>query len=421
MTTSYGRRGIRSTSAHARADPRESVIMICAAMILSHITSAPSISSPSIHNPTVSAVVADMRQGSGRLLAFVLKLYLVLFVVSSAFAGDPGGGSQVGNGVAAPPPSQPNGPAPGGPSSPDDPPPGDLPGQKPPSSASSPSLSTISLSTTGSSDSRLPPSSVLAKSSSTPQLDPSSTAESSSQTPEASTSTKFRSSSSADNGTSPSSTSSTPTDSTPLDPSDTFTPLDSPSSSFLPAQTNATTALLSGHTNNHVAIIAGVIAPVCVIIFAFIAFLVYKRRQRARDRREWELTHESIADAVRQVVSPVPVTAGTSMTPGGSGGWSNYHVSGKSSGDTVTDPFRDEPLAHTSAEYPAQVPIFRAVHSPTLRAAHSPTLSQQMVYTPFPTQPDPEPQSRRASSASIQFDDDGVAHYADDGMRHVPR
>jgi hypothetical protein len=35
--------------------------------------------------------------------------------------------------------------------------------------------------------------------------------------------------------------------------------------------------------------------------------MVYKRRQKVRDRQEWQRTHEEIADAVRNVGGPVSV------------------------------------------------------------------------------------------------------------------
>jgi len=129
--------------------------------------------------------------------------------------------------------------------------------------------------------------------------------------------------------------------------------------------------------------------------------VLYKRRQRAVDRREWERTHEAIADAVRQVGSPVP---GRTITPyAGSGAWSHLDMSAKGSGDTVTDPYTDRPVSHQSADHSA-LPVFRAVHSPTSRVAHSPSLSQ--TYYPFPVQDEPEPESRPASTteSSIQVD-----------------
>jgi hypothetical protein len=49
-----------------------------------------------------------------------------------------------------------------------------------------------------------------------------------------------------------------------------------------------------------------VVVPLVLIILGVVAFILYKRRQRARDRREWERTHEAIADAVRQVGTPAP-------------------------------------------------------------------------------------------------------------------
>ncbi|KAJ7066260.1 hypothetical protein C8F01DRAFT_697244 [Mycena amicta] len=48
-------------------------------------------------------------------------------------------------------------------------------------------------------------------------------------------------------------------------------------------------------------IIIGVVTCVGALLLAAIAFLIYRRLKRARDRRAWERTHEEIADAVRQV------------------------------------------------------------------------------------------------------------------------
>ncbi|KAJ7717105.1 hypothetical protein DFH07DRAFT_346523 [Mycena maculata] len=58
-------------------------------------------------------------------------------------------------------------------------------------------------------------------------------------------------------------------------------------------------------------IVAGVIAPFILVGLAVTGVLLYKRRRRARDRREWERTHEEIADAVRQVGTPAPSWART--------------------------------------------------------------------------------------------------------------
>ncbi|KAJ6582077.1 hypothetical protein B0H19DRAFT_523714 [Mycena capillaripes] len=57
----------------------------------------------------------------------------------------------------------------------------------------------------------------------------------------------------------------------------------------------------NSHNANTVAIVAGVVAPLVLIILAAAGFLLYRRRRRARDRREWERTHAEIADAVRYI------------------------------------------------------------------------------------------------------------------------
>ncbi|KAJ7899367.1 hypothetical protein B0H13DRAFT_2337171 [Mycena leptocephala] len=62
--------------------------------------------------------------------------------------------------------------------------------------------------------------------------------------------------------------------------------------------------------NKAAPIIAGVVVPIVLIILAAAGFILYKRRKRARDRREWERTHAEIADAVRQIGAPVKVAVG---------------------------------------------------------------------------------------------------------------
>ncbi|KAJ7717106.1 hypothetical protein DFH07DRAFT_861561 [Mycena maculata] len=57
-------------------------------------------------------------------------------------------------------------------------------------------------------------------------------------------------------------------------------------------------------SNDALIIVASVLAPVLLICLAVVGVLLYKRRLRARDRREWERTHEEIADAVRQAGTP---------------------------------------------------------------------------------------------------------------------
>ncbi|KAF7370196.1 hypothetical protein MSAN_00650300 [Mycena sanguinolenta] len=190
-----------------------------------------------------------------------------------------------------------------------------------------------------------------------------------------------------------------PTSSIPL-PSNSITSSDGATST---TSSPTAIAVLSSHSNSHISIIAGVVAPVCFIILAAIAFVLYKRRQRARDRREWERTHEAIADAVRQVGSPVP----RSVAPyAGSGTWSHL-TSAKGSGDTMTNPYTDEPVAHQSADQSAALP-FRPVRSPTLRSTHSPAFSQ--TYPAFNVQDDAQSrQSTTDSSVHFQNHPDGHA------------
>ncbi|KAJ7902532.1 hypothetical protein B0H14DRAFT_2666539 [Mycena olivaceomarginata] len=180
------------------------------------------------------------------------------------------------------------------------------------------------------------------------------------------------------------------------------------SSQVSPSESVAHAVLAASHSNHQVPIIAGVVAPVCLLILAAVGVMLCKRRRRARDRREWERTHESIADAVRQVASPIP----RSITPyAGSGAW-NHLASAKSSGDTVgtADPFADRSVMHQDYSHSQAFPVFRAVHSPTLRAAHSPAISQ--AYSP---PEDASSESRPASTTeSVQF-----APYHDSGRSHA--
>ncbi|KAF7370198.1 hypothetical protein MSAN_00650500 [Mycena sanguinolenta] len=86
-------------------------------------------------------------------------------------------------------------------------------------------------------------------------------------------------------------------------------PQSPPSSSVSsPATSLPTTAGAASHNNPKTArIVAGVLVPLVVIALGIAAFIIYKRRRRAHDRREWERTHEEIADAVRQVGAATPV------------------------------------------------------------------------------------------------------------------
>ncbi|KAJ7509672.1 hypothetical protein B0H11DRAFT_1254999 [Mycena galericulata] len=54
-------------------------------------------------------------------------------------------------------------------------------------------------------------------------------------------------------------------------------------------------------------IIASVLAPSLLVVLVVSGVFLYKRRRRARDRREWERTHAEIADAVRQVGTSTPM------------------------------------------------------------------------------------------------------------------
>ncbi|KAJ7742797.1 hypothetical protein B0H16DRAFT_1562402, partial [Mycena metata] len=62
-------------------------------------------------------------------------------------------------------------------------------------------------------------------------------------------------------------------------------------------------------TNKTMPIVVGIVVPLVLMILSGAAFFLYKRRQRARDRREWERTHEEIADAVREIGGPATVPA----------------------------------------------------------------------------------------------------------------
>jgi hypothetical protein len=84
-----------------------------------------------------------------------------------------------------------------------------------------------------------------------------------------------------------------------------------------------------------------VVVPILFLALAGAAFVLYKRRQRARDRRAWERTHAAIADAVRQVGGPVSTTNSTAW-----GSSTRGYVPAGGSGETVTDPFVDHPVAH---------------------------------------------------------------------------
>jgi hypothetical protein len=68
---------------------------------------------------------------------------------------------------------------------------------------------------------------------------------------------------------------------------------------------SGTVVAASTKSTNIAPIIAGVLVPLFVLLFGAAAFMAYKRRQKVRDRQEWERTHAEIADAVRNVGGPV--------------------------------------------------------------------------------------------------------------------
>ncbi|KAJ7906019.1 hypothetical protein B0H13DRAFT_728828 [Mycena leptocephala] len=89
-------------------------------------------------------------------------------------------------------------------------------------------------------------------------------------------------------------------------------PSDNPADPTLAASPTTSTSLAAPSKSHNKAapIIAGVVVPIVLIILAAAGFILYKRRKRARDRREWERTHAEIADAVRQIGAPVKVAVG---------------------------------------------------------------------------------------------------------------
>ncbi|KAJ7130874.1 hypothetical protein C8R46DRAFT_1236077 [Mycena filopes] len=104
-------------------------------------------------------------------------------------------------------------------------------------------------------------------------------------------------------------TTSPPFTSQSLSPTDAPTLSFSSSSSLLtsspsPTATAFTSPAPAKSNNKMVPIVAGAVVPAVLLLFGATALFLYKRRQRARDRREWERTHAEIADAVRQVGGP---------------------------------------------------------------------------------------------------------------------
>ncbi|KAJ7181093.1 hypothetical protein C8R46DRAFT_1345244 [Mycena filopes] len=142
-------------------------------------------------------------------------------------------------------------------------------------------------------------------------------------------------------------------------------PTDSPAQfpAPTPSSSSSSQVLSSTNSNHRVPIIAGVVAPVALLALAGAAWVLFRRRQRTRDRREWERTHASIADAVRQVASPGPAA---SMGGAGAARWSDldgagmrtYRDAGYTHGD---DPFADAGPASPAGGGVHQQPM----HSPT--------------------------------------------------------
>ncbi|KAJ7314421.1 hypothetical protein DFH08DRAFT_895409 [Mycena albidolilacea] len=119
------------------------------------------------------------------------------------------------------------------------------------------------------------------------------------QTPSFSPKPLPKSTSTSSASTVDSSSTSIPTNTTPTFISSSF-PISSDAVSPTPTPSSSTP--INAASNKKTArIIAGVVVPLVLIFIGVAAFIIYKRRQRARDRREWERTHDAIADAVRQV------------------------------------------------------------------------------------------------------------------------
>ncbi|KAK7024909.1 hypothetical protein R3P38DRAFT_1054042 [Favolaschia claudopus] len=95
---------------------------------------------------------------------------------------------------------------------------------------------------------------------------------------------------------------------------------------ILPSSSASDSQRSSGTKQNNLArIIAGVLVPVLFLVLCGVAYILYKRRRRARDRGEWERTHAEIADVVRE--------AGTGELPAGLPAWSLSRVDTKVSPD----------------------------------------------------------------------------------------
>ncbi|KAJ7464459.1 hypothetical protein FB451DRAFT_439356 [Mycena latifolia] len=149
-------------------------------------------------------------------------------------------------------------------------------------------------------------------------------------------------------------------------------PTEPPASTSLPPSDPSVPStplvLAATKSTSKMPIIVGVLVPLFFILAGAAAFILYKRRQRVRDRLEWERTHEAIADAVRQVNEH-----GVRGTPSyaGSGAWS--HLDLASRGDLVytqapvADPFVDGPPdSHEHAAFGT------GTYSPEYHPAHSP-------------------------------------------------
>ncbi|KAF7308215.1 hypothetical protein HMN09_00669400 [Mycena chlorophos] len=104
-----------------------------------------------------------------------------------------------------------------------------------------------------------------------------------------------------------------------------------PAPSSTSNSTDTTSLIASKSSSKTTEIAAGVIAPLALLGLVVIAIIMHKRRRRAQDRRQWEKTHESIADAVRAtsragMQSPVSgfsaYTYSNTNASGGSG-WSH--------------------------------------------------------------------------------------------------
>ncbi|KAF7309091.1 hypothetical protein MKEN_01111000 [Mycena kentingensis (nom. inval.)] len=191
------------------------------------------------------------------------------------------------------------------------------------------------------------------------------------------------------------------------------------SASPLTASTSAAApvalAASSPNTAQTTRIAVGVVVPLVLIALAALGVVLFKRRQRRNDRREWERTHEAIAEAVRVRQGGGGVAGGSTTTGGSASVWSGVElvsrpggIAGASLGER--DPFASPIPGSPFSDY------HRAWSPPTLQGGHMSPVPASMPM-PMPPQqgyyrdePETDAESLTAETAT-EAETESAGHY----------